>query len=650
MAARFPSQIGRRLALTVSFRRLVAVGRPATHECVCLRDGVLLLRRVAGLAHGLQLQPFPMKSPRLRWFASAIAAAICAASSAHGSAQQLWTAQLPGNAKWHSLTELGTLLVGTDSAILAYDPDSGKQLWTRGEFKKTSPFNAREIPGTPFLVCHASEGFAGLAKVTFYEIDYLTGKTVWQTPPTQGEFLGAVPVVTKDLVLLLLNSNGPNGKDAGTWIYAYNIGDGTQKWAMKFAKPGAIRLHVADNSGKFAPTLDLSGYHDPVIDGDNIYLPYLGCACVDLNTGAVKWAAEMIKGGSELKLAHAPLRVTGDRIYGSAGGSVYALEKATGKVLWRSDRISSYAGLLKARTNALVSQLELVDGKLFARYGGNFSTGRNVVLAEPLGVVALDPASGEAIYHFDQAKEGLTNLMALPENHTVLFADAYNLYGIGTAGAKPAEAFHDPIEFKRKMGGGEIAQLGLGALGGLRGLGKAAFAQNKARLDVPVAIIRRGDHIVVEGKQHLMCFDPAAQKIAWSQYCPAPSDAFGMTALFAVTAAAGLAGNGMAMQGGYGSAGYDQGVDLVHSSLDRYNSEAGKRKSATKDGDAFTFMLTHIEDGKEKGVGLLGINLSNGEGEKKFVLGTKEPDYEVDDVIGRLFFFKGKDTLVAYGL
>ncbi|HVU25672.1 MAG TPA: PQQ-binding-like beta-propeller repeat protein [Opitutus sp.] len=591
-----------------------------------------------------------MKTSCFRWVPVLLLALTGLAPLVRGEARQLWTAKLPADAKWHTLTDLGTLLVGTNDAILAYDPDSGQQLWTRGEFKKTSPFNAREIPGTPFLVCHTSEGFAGLAKVTLYEIDYLTGKTVWQTPPTTGQFLGAVPVITKDLVLVLLNSNGPDGKDNGTWIYAYNLADGTQKWATKFAKTGAIRLHMADNSGKFMPTLDLSGYHDPVVDGDDLYLPYLGCHCLDLNTGALKWAAEMIKGGSEFKLAHAPLRVTADRVYGSAGGSVYALEKATGKVLWKSDRISSYAGLLKARNNAMVSQLELVDGKLFARYGGNFSTGQAVVLAEPLGIVALDPASGEGIYHFDEAKEGLTNMMILPENHTVLFADAYNLYGIDTAGAKPAEAFRDPIEFKRKMGGGEIAQLGLGVLGGLRGLGKAAVSQNKARLDVPVAIIHRGEHIIVEGKQHLLCFDPAARKIAWSQYCPAPSDVFGMTALFAVTAAAGLAGNGMAVQGGYGSAGYDNGVDLVHSSLDRYNQQAGKRKSATKEGDAYTFMLTHVEDGHDKGVGLVGINLANGEEEKKFVLGTKEPDYQVDDVVGRLFFFKGRDTLVAYGL
>ena len=582
------------------------------------------------------------------WHVSALLAVSILSGSAFASGRQLWTAKLPGDAKWHSLTGLGTLIVGTADSIVAYDPDSGQQLWARAEFKKTSSFNSREIPGTPFLICNSAEGFAGLTKTTFHAIDYLSGQTVWSTGEIQGQFLGTLPIAEKGLVLFVLNGNGPDGKDPGTYLLAHNLSDGKQKWSTKLAKIGAIRLHIADGSGKFMPTTDLSGYHDPVVEGNNVYLPYLGCMCLDLDTGAIKWNAEMISGGSELKKAHAPLRIRGDRIYGSAGGSVYALDKATGAVAWKSDRVSSYAGLLKARNNAMVSQIEFIGDVLFARYGGNFSTGQAVVLREPLGVLALNAASGEGLYHFEKAKEGLTNLMVIEESKTVLFADAAHLYGIDASGA-PKESFTVPIEFKRKIGGGEIAQLGLGALGGIRGIAKAAVAQNKARLDVPVAITRRGERIVVQGKQHLLCFDPGAKQIAWSTYCAAPSDALGMTALFAVTAAISVAGNGMAMQTGDYSMG-GSGAQLVHNSLDGYNKQAGKRKSATKGSDSFSFMLTKVEDGKQKGVGLLGINLANGEGEKKFVLGTSDPEYRVDETVNRLFFFKGKNAIIAYEL
>ena len=589
-----------------------------------------------------------MRLSALRWIVLSCFAFWLGSAVAVAGGKQLWTAKLPGDAKWHSLTGLGTLIVGTSDAVLAYNPDTGEKLWSRDEFKKSSAFNVREIPGTPFLICHTAAGL-GNVKVTLFQIDYLTGKTVWQTPEMMGQYLGAIPVMEKGLVLFLINGTNAEGKDPATYIHAYDL-EGHEKWVTRFAKTGAIKLHLADNSGKFMPTTDLSGYHDPLVEGDSIYLPYLGCHCLDLNTGAVKWAAEMIKGGSELKKAHAPLRIHGDRIYGSAGGSVYCLDKATGNEVWKSERISAYAGLLKARDNAMVSQIEFVGDKIWARFGGYFSNGQAVVLREPLGIVALNPATGEGTYHFDDAKEGLTNLMVLPEANVVMFADAGNLYGLDTGAGQPKEVFRVPIEFKRKVGGGEVAQMTLGALGGIRGLAKATMAQNKARLDVPVAILRRGDRVVVQGKQHLMCFDAPNKKISWATYCAAPSDTFGMSAMFAVTALIAVQGNVMGMQGGVGSEQYNSGVSMTHNALDSYNRQAGKRKSATLGSDSFSFMLTKIEDGSEKGIGLLGINLSNGEGEKKFILGSKEPEYRVDEAVGRLFYFKDKDSIVAYQL
>jgi hypothetical protein len=49
-------------------------------------------------------------------------------------------------------------------------------------------------------------------------------------------------------------------------------------------------------------------------------------------------------------------------------------------------------------------------------------------------------------------------------------------------------------------------------------------------------------------------------------------------------------------------------------------------------------------------VGLLGISLDSGEPAKKFILNTREPEYRVDESVGRLFFFKGKDSLAAFQL
>lgn len=580
------------------------------------------------------------------WILSAGFACALLASplSAANAAKQLWSSKLPGEAKWHKLTELGTLLVGTDDAILNYDPDSGKLLWTHNEFKKTNTRNAVDILGTPLLICNTYDGLMN-SKVTFTALDYFTGESRWTTPQILGQYLDTIPVPAKNLVIFVVNTY--DGNEPGIYLNAHDLETGAAKWSAKFAMGGAIPLHLADNSGKWMPTMDLSGYHEPVFDGDEMYLGYLGVHCIDLTSGATKWAVEFPPANKGLKKTYAPLRIDGDRIYGAGGGSVYAINRRTGAQLWKSDRISDYAGLLKARDNAIVAQLEVVGGKIFSRYGGNFSDGKTAMLKEPLGVVVLDPADGKSLYHFDKAKEGITNLVVVPATNTVVFADGANVYGIDTA-AVPVESFKVPIEFKKKMGMGGVAKIGLGALGGVTGLVKAGMSANKALLDVPVAVSYANGRIVVQGKQHLLGFDPQTKTSNWSLFYAAPSDAFANIAMFAVTAVAAVGGNAQAAaSGGFGSSGYSSGVNTIHSNLDRYNSyteKAAKRAGGAKSSESYSYVLTKVE----KDIGIVGVNLSSGETDRQLVLKEKEPNYTVDEPANRIFHFKGKDSVVAY--
>jgi outer membrane protein assembly factor BamB len=564
---------------------------------------------------------------------------------AANAAKQLWTAKLPGEAKWHKLTELGTLLVGTDDAIVSFDPDTGKQLWTHAEYKKTNPRNAVDVLGTPLLICNTYDGMMN-SKVTFTAIDYFTGEQRWATPQILGQYLDTIPVPAKNLVVFVVQTY--DGKEPGIYLNAHDLETGAAKWSTKFAKSGGIPLHMADNSGRWIPTMDLSGYHEPVFDGDEMYLGYLGVHCVDLASGAIKWGVEFPPAAKGLKKTYAPLRIDGDRIYGAGGGSVYAINRRTGATLWKSDRISDFAGLLKARDNAIVAQLEIVGGKIFSRYGGNFSDGKNAALREPLGVVVLDPADGKSLYHFDKAKEGITNLVVVPASNLVVFADGANVYGLDSAAAVPAEAFKLPIEFKKKMGAASVAKLGLGALGGVTGLVKAGISANKALLDVPVAASFANGRVVVQGKQHLLGFDPQTKTSNWSLFYAAPSDAFANVAMFAVTALAAVGGNAqVAASGGIGSSGYSSGVNTIHSNLDSYNrytEKAAQRAGGVKTSETYSYILTKVE----KDIGIVGVNLASGETDRQLVLKEKEPDYTVDDQTSRIFHFAGKDSVVAY--
>ena len=565
--------------------------------------------------------------------------------SAAGAAKQLWTAKLPGEAKWHKLTELGTLLVGTADAIACFNPDDGKLLWTHAEFKKTNPRNAVDILGTPLLVCNTYDGLMN-SKVTFSAIDYFTGEQRWATPQVLGQYLDTIPVPAKNLVIFVVNTY--DGSEPGIYLMAHDLETGAPKWSTKFAKSGGIPLHMADNSGRFLPTMDLSGYHEPIFDGDEMYLGYLGVHCVDLTSGAVKWGVTFPQANKALKKTYAPLRIDGDRIYGAGGGSVYAINRRTGATDWTSERISDFAGLLKARDNAIVAQLEIIGGKVFSRYGGNFSDGKTAALKEPLGLVVLDPANGKPLYHFDKAKEGITNMAYLPEAKTVVFADGANVYGLDVSGATPVEAFKVPIEFKRKMGAGSVAKIGLGALGGVSGLVKAGISANKGLLDVPVAVTATQGRVVVQGKQHLLGFDPVTKTSNWSLFYAAPSDTLGNVAMFAVTALAAVGGNAqVAASGGIGTSGYSSGVSTIHSNLDSYNrytEKAAARAGQSKATESYAYILTKVE----KDIGIVGVNLTNGESDRQLVLKEKEPDYIVDEPANRIFHFKDKDSVQCY--
>jgi hypothetical protein len=252
------------------------------------------------------------------------------------------------------------------------------------------------------------------------------------------------------------------------------------------------------------------------------------------------------------------------------------------------------------------------------------------------------------VYQDKKITGGITNLMVLPETHSVMFADGKELVGLSTEGAVPVETFRVPIEFKRKMGGGDAAKIGLGLTGGLMGGLKAVASSSKSRLDVPVAINRQNGHIVVQGKQHLLGFDPVTKSQKWSLYFAAPSDALAMTAMFAVTLASSAYGNAQVGSSTFGSSQNSDGIKNIQSGLDRYNSYSEKRAlriGGSKSSESYTYILTKL--GKA-GIGLYGVNLATGETEREIPLGSKEPEYLADEAAGRIFYFKDKDSIVAY--
>ena len=566
---------------------------------------------------------------------------VAAINSALAVSSPAWTAKLPEAVKWQETTSIGTLLVGTSASICSLDPETGAIQWTRSEFAKTSTFNVREIPGTPVLLVN-DHSSAMNPKTKIAALNILTGETLWETEKEQGYPIGAFPVLSKKLVLVFQNGSSEGG---GIYLTAHEILTGKKLWRVKYSGAGDVILHRADNSGKFIPTMDLSGNAEPVVEGDFVYLPFTGAACYNLDTGEKKWSHEFKSVPRDFKRAAAGIMIDGDTVFASGVSKVVAIDKASGTVKWESKKVFS----------GTIVQLLPSANQLLVRLGGNFlpEGQKEWKLEKPLRVVSLNKADGVEIWEFKDLDDGITNMQLIDGQDTVMLADARRLIGLDLNGAgKMKEKFSVPLEFKRKVGGGEAAaKIGLGVLGGLSGLAKGvgSAASDKGRLDIPVNVTKlESGKIVVRGKQHLLGFDPATQSIAWSTYYPAPGSAgWEMGVMIALTAAQGLSANASYASG---QSSLSSASSDISKSLDNFNKFQNKRYAATKSGKQLVYILTRVEEGGSKGVGLMAIDIVTGESAGQVLLKDKDPEYAVDDVMGRLFYVSGKSEITAYNL
>ncbi len=552
----------------------------------------------------------------------------------------LWEQDLPQKRTWSQVTNFGTLLVGTANNLMSINPDNGSVIWTRDDLPKTASFNTREIPGTPILL--VNDYVAIGAKTKIRALDLGTGKEIWQTEPEMAYSIGMYPFHKHGIVVLFFTAYGTEKDGNGVYMRAYDIKTGAVKWQSKYSNPNAFPTHIADNSGFFTK-MDLSGQQEPIVDENTLYIPFLGLDAFDIATGAKKWSAPFKTGHSKYKKSYAQPIIDGDTIYAAGEGIVYAVNKATGEIKWKSEHNFGF-----------ISQVLSTEKMIFARLGGNFAdpAGKTFKLVDPLGVLAIDKTNGTTLWKYTGASGGITNMIYLPQEQSVMIADATRLIGLDVnETGRVKESFSVPIKFKRSINASEVTSVGVKALtGGVFGLAKGLVktAVGKERLDVPIALsIDKSGQIIVRGQQHIMSFDASKKDIVWSVYYAAPGvSMFMLTVMTALTVF-----NAMSAQYGYAAgqtslSSAERSMQSAWADLDRM---ADRRYTASQAAIQHTFVLTLVDDEGKKGVGLAGINLSTGETDSQVYIDDKQPQYTVDEVEGKLYFFHG-GKLKAFGL
>lgn len=595
----------------------------------------------------MSVRPFPLKrsaapitvnEPWWVGLAYLVSASIIGALlAAVAQAAPLWTHKPTTDIKWYRVTDVGSVLIGSKSGLYTLDGQNGQTIWTRDDLKGTEEFEVETIAGTPLLLVSDTSGT--FTKGTrLFALDLLTGQNIWETDKLRGATVAVEPVYEKDLVLLVTVPSN-NANKAKPKISALRLTTGELVWEADY--PDNVDLYGIERGSKFFPKFDLSGANEPLHDSDSVYFTYAGLHRYSLEDGKLMFSVKYDVTEGSIKRGNAQALIDGETIYTSAKGQLRAIDKKTGAIKWTS---KDFGGA--------VAELKLIGEVLYGRLGGAFYDfgKREYVNKKPFGVAAVNRSNGATLWYYEGAKDSVTNMVVIPNENLVLLADAKNVIALDTSSTgKAKEAYKMKLEFKHNLGAAataaKVVKFGLGGL-------SAIGSKGADTTDEPVAIYRRENGtVVVQGKQHLLAFDPRSRNIAWSVKYEAPGvPGWQKIAMAGLTALAYTSATAAAANSYYGTTQNRWANSQRINSLAAYEQFVSKRYSATKQAGNYVYVLTTVKEGKEKGAGLIGVHMETGRGDRQIMFKDKEPDYQVDDAEGRVFNLRSSKELSAFSV
>ena len=552
-------------------------------------------------------------------------------------AAPLWTHKPATDIKWYRVTDVGSVLVGSKTGLYTLDGESGQTIWSRNDLAGIEQFEIDLIAGTPLLF--ASDTSGTFSKGTrLFAVDLLTGQNIWETDKLKGATVAVEPIYEKDLVLLVTVPSN-NANKAKPHITALRMTTGELIWDADF--PDNVDLYGIERGSKYFPKFDLSGANEPIYDSDSVYFTYAGLHRYSLEDGKLLWGVKYDVTEGSIKRGNGQALIDGDTVYTSAKGQLRAIDKQTGAIKWTS---KDFGGA--------IAEVKQVDDVIYGRLGGAFYDfgKREYVNKKPFGVAAVNRQTGATLWYYEGAKDSVTNMVVLRDQNLVLLADAKNVIALDTASAgKAKETYKMKLEFKNNLGAAATAaKIVKFGFGGLSALG----SKGGDTTDEPVALYKRENGtVVVQGKQHLLAFDPRTKSIAWSVKYEAPGvPGWQKIAMAGLTALAYTSATASAANSYYGTSQNRWANSQRINSLASYEQFVSKRYSATKSTGNYVYVLTTVKEGKEKGAGLIGVHMETGRADRQILFKDKEPDYQVDEAVGRVFNLRNSKELSGFSV
>lgn len=278
--------------------------------------------------------------------------------------------------------------------------DQRKVVW---EYEDNSDLGAGFAKYRKLLITANTQG-------VLYALDYKTGKKRWES--RTGGKIYSTPAVWKNTVVVGSSDH---------YIYGFSAADGRLKWKTETGKAVLGSPAIADGVAFIGGS-------------DGIF------RAVEVETGQVKWTFDQVKGYVSSK----PLLYKNKVIFGSWNNGFYALDQATGRLIWEWNN-----GHANRMFSAGACYPVAVNDRIF-------------VVAPDRFMTALDARDGRVIWREKRDSVRVRESMGLSADGRYVYVKTMdgNLYGVSTSAATMDLAWKSALQLPYELTPSAIASYG----------------------------------------------------------------------------------------------------------------------------------------------------------------------------------------------
>ncbi len=381
------------------------------------------------------------------------------------AAQPVWQAKLDAKVQFYQTTDFGVLLVGTENSLYAVDGNTGDVIWRR-KHKGLDETSISTVPDTDLVLLSLDEG----DKSRLEAIDLISGDSIWRSDKVKGDVMHLAIEPNNDLlcVVLVKKAKEKSGDELKRkpQIHVFSLSNGKQIWKKEIdSEVEMMPVEFAENK-EVAFTLD--NYRPPMMLDGKLYVFYEGATIFDSRTGKEIERDRFRVNEKGLALTEADPLFDEQNIYLSGSGRVRAIDRRSGKTVWKADDLG------------VTPEMFLLDNVLYVRTGGQFTRIKDGEIEEKgsYGISAIETRKGKTLWRFKGADKGLTNFV-FADSRSIFIADKDDLMQIDATNGKRVSKIEHKVEKAQFVTQNEAGQIVVGGKDTLSGFQISNFKFQK---------------------------------------------------------------------------------------------------------------------------------------------------------------------------